>query len=93
MKSILKIFTICCLIAFLSSCGDREKVFKGVSRAIYEQSNQYEKMKKNDPFPEPGKHEPPSYDQYERERQEMKKDKNKYRQIPQQTLKWNVDSM
>jgi hypothetical protein len=76
LKRILKIFTICCFIAFLSSCGKSEKVYKGVVQGMYEGANQTQEIKKDDPTPEPGK-EPPSYDQYERDRQEMIKDKNK----------------
>ena len=70
----LKIFTICCLIAFVSSCGKNEKVYRGITQGIYEGANQTQEMKKDDPTREPGK-EPSSYDQYERERQEMIKNK------------------
>jgi hypothetical protein len=37
---------------------------------MYEGANQAQEMKRTDPTPTPGK-EPPAYDQYERERQEM----------------------
>ena len=74
MKRILEIFIICCLMAFLSSCG--KCIYKGVTQGMYEGANQAQEMKRDDPVAEPGT-EPPSYDQYERERQETIKDKNK----------------
>ena len=74
MKRILIIFSICCFMAFLPSCGKSTNIYKGIKQGIYEGANQTQKMKKDEPTPEPGK-ELPSYDQYERERQEMKIDK------------------
>jgi hypothetical protein len=75
LKRILEVLMIFCFIAFLSSCGKSESVYKGVARGIYEGANQTQEMKRDDPTPEPG-NEHPSYDQYERERQEMINDKN-----------------
>ena len=39
---------------------------------MYKGANQTQEMKREDPTPPPGK-EPPSYDRYEKERQEMLK--------------------
>ena len=71
---IARILTICCFIACLSSCGNSEKIYKGVAQGMYEGANQTQELKKDAPIPEPGK-EPASYDRYERERQEMTNDK------------------
>jgi hypothetical protein len=76
LKIILRIMISLCFIVCLCSCGKSEKVYKGVARGMYEGANLAQEMKRDDPTPEPGK-ESPSYDQYEQDRQEMIKDKNK----------------
>jgi hypothetical protein len=76
LKRILKILIICCFIAFLSSCGKNDSIYKGVAQGMYEGANQAQEMKRDDPVAEPG-NEPASYDQYERDRQETMKDKSK----------------
>ena len=45
---------------------------EGYYRGMYEGANQSQEMKRENPFP-PNEN-PPTYDQYERERQEMLKD-------------------
>ena len=76
LKLIITILIFFCFIAFLCSCAKNEKVYKGIVQGIYEGTKQIQEMKNDDPTPEPD-NEIPSYDQYERERQEMIKDKNK----------------
>jgi hypothetical protein len=76
LKRILKILIICCLMAFFSSCGKSKSIYKGVAQGMYEGANQAQEMKRDDPTPAPG-NEPPSYDQYERDRQKTINDKSK----------------
>jgi hypothetical protein len=73
LKLVVTFFSVFCSIVFLSSCARNENVCKGIVQGIYKGANQVQEMKKDDPNPEPGK-ELPSYDQYERERQKMKKE-------------------
>ena len=75
MKRILKISILCCLMGLLFSCGKSGNVYKGIKHGLYEGGIQTQEMKNDDPTPEPGE-EAPSYDQYERERQEIIKDKD-----------------
>ena len=70
MKSILRSSIIICFIVCICSCVKNEKAHEGFFRGMYEGSNQIQKMKNADEPPFPGK-EPPTYDQYKRERQEM----------------------
>jgi hypothetical protein len=76
LKRMLEILIICCLMAFLSSCGKSKSIFKGVAKGVYKDANQAQEMKRDDPVAEPG-NEPPSYDQYERDRQKTINDQNK----------------
>ena len=65
---IILFFMIC-----ICSCSNNEKVRDGFFRGMYEGCNQVQEMRHADQPPPPGK-ETPTYDQYERERQEIIKD-------------------
>ena len=70
MKTSLKFSIIICFIVCIFACAENAKVHEGIFRGIYEWSNQVQEMKGDAPVPSPCE-EPPTYEQYERERQEM----------------------
>jgi len=70
LKTSLKFSIIICFIVCIFACSENAKVHEGIFRGIYEGSNQVQEMKGDDPVPSP-REEPPTYEQYERERQEM----------------------
>lgn len=71
MKLTLYLFGI--IIFFMisiCSCSNNKKVRDGFFRGMYEGSNQVQEMKHADELPQLDE-EPPTYDQYQRERQEI----------------------
>ena len=76
LKLLFKVLIALGCLALLFSCA-KNGAYKGIARGIYDGANQVREMKKDDPAPETN-NEVPSYDQYERERQEaLKKDGSK----------------
>lgn len=74
MKKRLTLFVLCCTALFLFSCGSKQEIVEGVKQGMYEGMNQTQQMKQEDyPTPESGR-QPPTYEQYKRERQEIIKD-------------------
>lgn len=69
-KSVFIIFIGCCFMALLSSCTKKENIYQGIVQGIYEVTTQTHAMKKYDPTGSTGQ-EPPSYDQYERDRKKV----------------------
>jgi hypothetical protein len=69
LKTILKLFAIVFFMTFIYSCASKDKIKDGFHRGMYEGANQSQEMKRGNPLPSSEK--PPTYDQYERERQEM----------------------
>ncbi|MBU3949166.1 MAG: hypothetical protein KJ882_07055 [Proteobacteria bacterium] len=64
--SVIIIFFMICFC----SCSKNEKARDGFFRGMYEGSKQVQEIKHADETQRPGK-EPPTYDQYKRERQEI----------------------
>jgi len=73
MKYISKILIAFFCITLFSSCAKKDGIYKGIKRGMYDGANQSQEMKRDDPLPPVGK-ESPSYDQYEKDRQDMTKD-------------------
>ena len=69
----------------ICSCSNNKKVRDGFFRGMYEGSNQFQEMKHADELPQP-REEPPTYDQYQRERQEIIIDRKSDEPQPQVTI-------
>ena len=76
VKKRFVMLAIGCFFVALSACGTKEKIKKGIAQGIYDSTNQTQALRANDPTTSVGK-EIPTYDQYEKERQEMKNDSTK----------------
>ncbi len=70
MKRTIILFAICCTFFFIFSCTSKKEIIEGVKSGMYDVGNQNQQMEQGYPEPESGK-EPPTYEQYERERREM----------------------
>ena len=80
LNILLRILIVMCFMFCLSSCAKSGKVYDGFLRGMYEGANQTQEMQRKDLIPPPGK-EPPTYDQYEKERQEMLKTDEDYNRL------------
>lgn len=62
-------------MVWLSACANKSKIYDGICQGIYDLSNQNQEMKSPEAARQrpPGK-EPLTYEQYQKERQEMLKD-------------------
>lgn len=70
MKVISRAFLVFLVISWLPACAKKDKVFQGACQGVYGTSQQMHEMNHPDPQISPDR-EHPSYDQYEREREEM----------------------
>lgn len=70
MKLTLKFLLVIVFTTCIWSCSKNEKVRDGFFRGMYEGGNKVQEMKHSDEPPQLDK-EPPSYDQYKRERQKI----------------------
>ncbi len=73
MKAIVRLFFVVLLVSWLPACVNKDKVYRGVCQGMYDGLNQRREMKAPEPIPPPGR-ETSSYEQYEREREEMRRD-------------------
>lgn len=73
MKAIVRLFFVVLLVSWLPACANKGKIYRGVCQGMYDGLSQQREMKDPEPIPPPGS-ETPTYDQYEREREEMLKD-------------------
>ena len=73
MKEIVRLLLVVLLLCWLPACANKDKIYQGVCRGMYNQLNKQSEMNDPDPIPPPGS-ETPTYDQYERERKEMLQD-------------------
>jgi hypothetical protein len=70
VKAISRAFLAFLLICWFPGCAEKDEIVKGTCQGIYEMSHTMHKMEHpDDPVPLDREH--PSYDQYERERDEM----------------------
>ncbi len=76
MKTILRWITALSLLGGLSGCTDKNKIYEGVYRGMYDGATQMQELKNPDPTPPPRK-ESLSYDQYKREREEILNEQEK----------------
>jgi hypothetical protein len=70
VKIISRALLILLVISWLPACAKKEKVIKGTCQGVYDMSHAMHEMEHPD-GPVPLDREHPSYDQYEREREEM----------------------
>ncbi|MGE0084098.1 MAG: hypothetical protein AB7S75_06720 [Desulfococcaceae bacterium] len=70
MKTVSKILIFACFVLCLSSCAEKDKVYDGFLRGMYEGANHTQTMQREDPIPPAGE-KTPTYDQYEQDRQEI----------------------
>jgi hypothetical protein len=70
VKVILRAFLILSVISWLPACANKDEIIKGTCQGVYDMSHTMHEMEHAD-GPVPLDREHPSYDQYEREREEM----------------------
>ena len=73
MKAIVRLFFVVLLGSWLPACANKDKTYRGVCQGMYDGLNQQREMKDPESIPPPGS-KTPSYEQYEREREEMLRD-------------------
>jgi hypothetical protein len=72
VKATSRALLILLVISWLPACAKKDKIVKGTCQGVYEMSHTMHEMEHPD-GPVPLDREHPSYDQYEREREEMTK--------------------
>jgi hypothetical protein len=72
VKTILRILVSIMALAWLLACAGKEDIYDGICHGLYDASVQAQQNKDPESVPPPGK-EPPSYEQYKRERDAMLK--------------------
>jgi hypothetical protein len=70
VKVISKVCFILLVIGSLNACAKKDEIVKGTCQGVYDMSHTMQEMEHPD-GPAPLDREYPSYDQYEREREEM----------------------
>jgi len=64
------------MLVCLTACADKNRVYEGVYRGIYDGATQMQELNHPDPSP-PSRKEPLTYDQYQRAREQLLEERDK----------------
>jgi hypothetical protein len=75
VKTTLQILVWIMALTWLLGCASKEGIYEGICHGLYDASILAQQNKDPESVPPPGK-EPPTYEQYKREREETMKDRD-----------------